>query len=256
MTIFNSYAAYYDLFYADKDYKTESAFVLSNLLRYSSALSDILELGCGTGIHAVALATAGYSVTGVDISKEMLAYANRRRDDTNPEVKAKVSFSQGDIRNLELSLAFDAAISLFHVMSYQTTERDIAATISGTRHRLKPGSPFVFDFWYGPAVVAVGPSARRKIVENGLYRVVREAQPTWDRHKQTVQVDYHITVVEKRTGLTQEIEERHPVRYFFTDDLESQLEDGGFRMIKCAEWLTDKPATPESFSAYILAIAE
>jgi SAM-dependent methyltransferase len=256
MNAFADYAAYYDLLYRDKDYAAETAFVVSQLRRHAPAASSILELGCGTGVHGLALAAAGYRVDGVDLSNEMLVFARRRRAAAAPETAARISFERGDIRSLATVRTYDAATSLFHVMSYQVEDGDLSQAIDSVRRHLRRGSPFIFDFWYGPAVLASGPSARSKEVENETYRVVRRGEPIWERQRDLVNVRYHVSVMNKLTGKTQEFDEDHPVRYFFAADLERRLNVCGFRVEACCKWLTDQPATEDTFSAYIVAIAE
>ena len=57
----------------------------------------VLDLGCGTGIHAVNLAKRGWDVTGVDVSPKALARARERAD----EAGVKARFLEGDMTNLE-----------------------------------------------------------------------------------------------------------------------------------------------------------
>ena len=67
MAVFYSYAQYYDLLYREKDYPGEVDYVDALIKKY--AVNDartILDLGCGTGGHAILLARKGYRVTGVD----------------------------------------------------------------------------------------------------------------------------------------------------------------------------------------------
>jgi len=48
MSVFDEkYASYYDLFYAEKDYAAEAAFVRDVIYRYKPAAHSMLELGCG-----------------------------------------------------------------------------------------------------------------------------------------------------------------------------------------------------------------
>ena len=54
MTVFNDYANMYDLFYKDKDYSAECHYVINLINKYSeSPISSILDIGCGTGGHAL-----------------------------------------------------------------------------------------------------------------------------------------------------------------------------------------------------------
>ena len=78
MKAFGGYARYYDLLYRDKDYLGETEFVERLIQRHSPGARRILELGCGTGIHAVMLAEKGYEVTGLDLSEGMLEVAAQR----------------------------------------------------------------------------------------------------------------------------------------------------------------------------------
>ena len=51
---------YYDLFYENKDYELEAKYVHKKIQEYKSNSTSILELGCGTGKHAINLAKFGY----------------------------------------------------------------------------------------------------------------------------------------------------------------------------------------------------
>ena len=80
MTVFGSYAQFYDILYQDKDYEAECDFLEQIFDRYAPGpVRTILDLGCGTGGHTLPLARRGYEVVGVDRSEKMLAEA--RRDD-------------------------------------------------------------------------------------------------------------------------------------------------------------------------------
>jgi SAM-dependent methyltransferase len=256
MTAFGPYATYYDLLYHDKDYAAETAFVISLLQRHSHGATDILELGCGTGIHALALAAAGYRVDGVDISRDMLAVAEQRRASAAAPISSMVHLTHGDIRSFSCDKIYGAVTSLFHVMSYQTNDRDLTLALAAARRHVAKGSPFVFDFWYGPAVLFSGPLRRSKVAENDRYRVIRTTVPQWYPERDLVQVHFDIAVTDKMTGTTQEFEETHDLRYFFVDRLERELNASGFRLDECGEWLTGRAPAADSFSTYIVAVAE
>ena len=140
-------------------------------------------------------------------------------------------------------------------MSYQIGDEDVTAAIAGARRHVASGSPFLFDFWHGPAVLKSGPSARRKEVENDALRVIRVATPTWHKAENRVTVGYHFAVEDKETGERKEFDEAHHTRYFFPAELEDALPRGGFRPVKCGEWLSGKALTEDSFSAYMVGVA-
>src|ERR1051325_10396521 len=80
----------------------------------------------------------------------------------------RVRFVKGDARNVRLGRRFGAVISLFHVMSYQTTNEDLSASFITAREHLERGGIFLFDCWYGPGVLTDRPSVTVKhLSDNG-----------------------------------------------------------------------------------------
>lgn len=77
--VFNRYSNYYDTLYEDKNYGAECDFIETIFSKfYLAPVKHILDLGCGTGGHAIPLAQRGYHVTGIDRSEEMLKKAEEK----------------------------------------------------------------------------------------------------------------------------------------------------------------------------------
>lgn len=246
MSVFGNYARYYDLLYKDKDYTGEADYVHTLLQKYGKSPKSILELGCGTGIHASLLAKKGYTVTGVDTSKQMLDSANARV----AKLKLKhVFFKQGDIRNVRLHQEFDAVISLFHVFSYQTTNEDLIATIRTAKQHLKRGGLLIFDCWYGPGVLTDPPAVRVKRLQDRNIKVVRIAEPVVFPNINVVNVNYTILIKDKTTGKAEEIRETHKMRYLFKPEIEVLLESSTLKLVFSKEWLKDKAPGFHSWAA-------
>ena len=173
--VFGAYAQYYDLLYRDKDYGGEVRFINGLIQKYAPNAKRLLELGCGTGIHAEKLAALDYSVHGVDISMAMLRRAEERLRYLPEEEARTLSFSCGDIRQFHHDDRFDAAISLFHVMSYQTGNEDLKKVFAMVRQHINPKWIFILDCWYGPAVLSDPPVVRVKRLEDKQIEVTRIA---------------------------------------------------------------------------------
>lgn len=240
MTVFGDYARYYDLLYKDKAYAAETAFVRGLLDQHATGTQSILELGCGTGGHAEQLARLGYQVHGVDMSDEMLRMAAERHAGLPPDLQERINFSHGDVREFEIPQNFDVVISLFHVMSYQTTNQDLLAAFATARKHLKEGGVFLFDCWYGPAVLTDRPSVRVKRLADDNIEVIRIAEPVMSPGENVVEVGYETIVTNKQTGGVNKITETHRMRYLFQPEIDLMLTQSGFTLVNTCEWLTSK----------------
>ena len=165
MSIFSNYAKYYDLLNQGKDYSKEVEYIDSIIKHHKPSSKSILDLGCGTGIHATHFAKKGYNIHGIDQSQDMILIANNQLK-SMPEYSENLEFSVGDMRNYSIENSFDIVLALFHVMSYQVTNNDLFNSISNVTKHTSSGSLFIFDCWYGPAVLNDKPYKRTKIFEN------------------------------------------------------------------------------------------
>lgn len=249
MSIFSDYSRCYDLLYADKDYAAETAYVARHIRRVSSEASSILELGCGTGRHAHHLASHGFSVHGVDLSQEMIEVA---RSNQQPADRGVV-FEVGDVRSVRLERRFDCVLSLFHVMSYQTSNEDIRNAFHTAAEHTAPGGVLVFDCWYGPGVLTEPPAVRVKRVSSDELNIMRIAEPTVDSIANVVKVDYLLHVQEKTPPSEKWISESHRMRYFFVPEIELMLGEVGFRLHGAYKWMSDESPTRDTWNAMFVA---
>ena len=142
-------ARHYDLhgwdWYA-RTYGTRLIALLSE--RGVAAGASILDAGCGTGSLALLLSAAGYRVTGVDYSPEMIARARGKAG------AAAVDWRIGDIAALKLDARFDAVVSVADVFNHLPTldaweaalrsllrELGPAPSVPGGGRRRRPAGP-------------------------------------------------------------------------------------------------------------------
>lgn len=253
MSNFKLYSHYYDLLYRDKDYAGEAAYLCRLLDRYAPGARRLLELGCGTGRMAEILAGRGYTLHGVDLSDTMLAMAGTRLAALPEPLRKRLAFSPGDVRAVRLGETFDAVISLFHVMSYQTGNADLHQAMVTAAAHLAPGGVFIFDVWYGPAVLAQRPEVRVRRCEDETMKVLRIAEPHLHPNDNLVDVNFQISVFDKVTGQTRELSERHVMRYLFRPEVDLLLQGAGFELLGTFAWLTDEAPDQESWGACFVA---
>jgi SAM-dependent methyltransferase len=213
------YASAYDVLYAEKDYDAECDLLEQAFRASARRVRTVLDLGCGTGAHARRLADRGYEVVGVDISPEMLRIARRAEREGD---SGSVAYVEGDIRAIRLDREFDAVVCMFAVLGYQTADEDVSRALETARVHLAPGGPFVFDVWYGPAVEAIGPSDRQRLVRGDGVEIERFASARLEPDAHLCTVSYRL--VTRRPGLPDEaFDEHHRMRYFFEDELRTSL---------------------------------
>ena len=102
---------------------------------------NILDVGCGTGRHAIELTKRGYKITGIDLSENQLARARKKAKAEHLHIE----FIQADARNLHFTGEFDAAIMLceggFPLMETDEMNFEILKSVTTS---LKENCKFIF----------------------------------------------------------------------------------------------------------------
>jgi SAM-dependent methyltransferase len=255
MSVFNSvYAGQYDQLYAAKDYDQECRLALDAAARHKHKVESILDIGCGTGGHALRLAKQGFDVTGVDASASMLEEA-KLKSASLKSGKAP-NWLLGDARDFRADGAFDLAIMMFAVFSYMQSNDDQMAVLANIRKHLKPGGMFLCDFWYGPAVLTERPGERiRDIPIDDGKRVIRSAKTTIDTYTHTADVTFKLWTLEGQKILS-ETEETHRMRFVFPQEFIRLLSLNGFELLSLTSFPTlDEPATDHTWNVFAVARA-
>ena len=240
--VFDRYGRYYDLRYRDKDYDAEAKYVASALHAAKPDTKTLLEFGLGTGRHGQRLRALGFDLFGIERSESMVESARARNLDC----------VQGDIQTTKVNRLFDAVIALFHVISYQVTDHDVAATFKNAARHLHPKGLFLFDVWHRPAVLSEKPSVRVKRAEDETVRLIRIAEPTLDLHTKTVTVRYTMLAESKIDNRLQTFEEEHRMRYFSPIEIAKFADDSGFEVERSEEFMTGRAPSENTWGVCYL----
>jgi 2-polyprenyl-3-methyl-5-hydroxy-6-metoxy-1,4-benzoquinol methylase len=101
----------------------------------------ILDIGCGTGRHAIELAARGYAVVGIDLSESQLKRAREKASAKN----LAVDFRRLDARSLPFSSEFDLVIMLCEgAFPLMETDEMNCRILENARNALKPGGKLIF----------------------------------------------------------------------------------------------------------------
>jgi ubiquinone/menaquinone biosynthesis C-methylase UbiE len=150
MVEYDQHADTYDAIYAD--YRDDIAFYVEEAQRSGS---PVLELACGTGRVAIPVAAAGIEVVGFDSSAAMLERFRERLSALSPEVRARITLHQADMRDFDLggqrfTLIYCPFRAFLHLMSVE----DQLAAVRNVHRHLQPGGRFALNF-FNPSVTVI-----------------------------------------------------------------------------------------------------
>ena len=248
------YAETYDVVYRDKDYAREVEAIGRLFERYKAGtIKSVLDLGCGTGRHAILLARSDLDVVGVDQSDAMLEHARKLAQESKPG--NSLTFIKGDVRDFDVGDTFDAALMMFNVLGYMTSNDDLLAALRSVRRHVRDGGLFVFDIWYGPAVAAHPPTDQIKEFKRPAGDMIRLA--TGKLYPQENRYDVSIRLITiDNNAVKGDTVESHPVRYFFPLEIDLALRQAGFRMATIQQFpnVDERPDT-NTWPAAVVAVA-
>jgi SAM-dependent methyltransferase len=97
----------------------------------------VLDAGCGTGRHSLALAGCGFHVTGTDIDPAMLTEAVRLAEES-PPTAGSCRFLAGDLRFPAPGSPFDAALCVGNSLCLLPTVDEVRQALAALRDSLAP----------------------------------------------------------------------------------------------------------------------
>lgn len=230
------HAELYDLFYKDKPYAAEAAFVDRCLTDLSSGpVNRLLEIACGTGTHAFHLEKPGREIVATDYSEGML----RRAREKAVEKHSRVEFQLQDMTQLAVSTEmFDAVICLFDAIGYVRTNEALEKVFHGVHKHLRPGGLFIFEFWHAAAMLRHYDPVRVRRWETDESTVLRISETSLDTPNQLSSVTYSIYEL-KNNGTYSALTETQVNRYFLVQEMAHWLSSLRFTPVKWFAGFTD-----------------
>lgn len=208
--------------------------------RMAAEARSVLDLGCGTGQLAAALAER-FEVTGVDPAGPMLEVARRRPGGD------RVTWIEADARTLHLRRRFDLILLTGHAFQVFLTPADQLAVLRTIALHLSPGGYFLFDS-RNPVFEAWkswGPDeSRRELTHHTLGQVEAWNDATYAAETGIVTYETHYRIA--ATG--KHLAARSQIKFTPKDELEDLIAESG---LHATRWLGDwqgnlwTPASPE-----------
>ena len=141
MNAYHELAQSYDVLTRDVDYEATVAFYNEILDSLGLEPRTAVDLACGTGSVAILLAKQGLTVTGVDLSEDMLCVASQKAQvlDNPP------GFVCQPLQKLYLPRGVDLAVCALDSLDYILDPNDCKEAIRRVYKALNPGGIFIFD---------------------------------------------------------------------------------------------------------------
>lgn len=243
---YNGFAYVYDELMRDTPYDQWVEFVLRQTKKYQVRVERIMDLACGTGELSVWLAEVGYSVTGVDLSEDMLAVANAKAS----EKGLSIEFFQQDMTELEGFDAFDMITIFCDSLNYLPTEEAVVSTFRRVYEHLQPNGLLLFDvhsLYKMNEIFLSGPF----VLNNDDISYIWQCFP--GEFPNSIEHDLSFFVLDESSDQYQRIDELHEQRTFSVDQYIEWLVAAGFEVLEVGADFTDK--TPEVDSERIFFTA-
>lgn len=202
------------------------------LKKYSFKPDKVLDLACGEGTFALAMAKEGYKVTGVDLSPEMLRLAKEKAEKEN----AAIDFVNRDMRELTFDAEFDLVTCWFDSLNYLLTPQDLLKAFQGAAKALKPDGYFIFDIRTSYGLMDyfgfnVGMDAHPCAVLLDSPEALVLSRPEWEYSESIA--DWRITGFLKNGESWERIEETHRLRGYSLEEVRAAAGQAGLSEIDC-----------------------
>lgn len=207
------------------------------------ANARILDVPCGQGRHAHLLAEAGFDVTGLDYSAELLKRATARG------IGTRLRYERGDMRSLpkRWSGRFDAVLNLFTSFGFFAHPADDANVIREFARVLKPGGVLL---WHG--------GSRDGVMQAFITR-------DWWSSKDGTMIGHErsfdplsgvLTVRTTVKGKGKAVEREHTIRLYTATRLAELCADAGLIAEQAWDGWRDRPLARKSSEMLLLARKE
>ncbi len=236
-------APYYDLIYESiVDYEKECDLLEDIFQEHAEReVGKIIDLGCGTGNHAITLSSRGYEVLGVDQSETFIRQAREKAR----KLERPPSFQVGDMSNLRIEDHFDALICMFGGFGYIAKDQ-VPLALRGFADVTKGGGLLVFEFWNTRGVI---PGYESWLVrESGDTTLIRLSKSEFEPSSGVLSSSMKHYVLKGR-NLEDAFEELHRLTTYVRKEMRQYLRHEGLRSVAMFDWDRKvlEPAHPEAF---------
>ena len=208
---------------------------------------EVLELGCGTGRVALALASEGFRVTGLDLSNQMLDVFRTKLAD-KPELADKITLVHGNMATFSFDRKFGMVITPFRAFQALIDDRDIDNSLACINRHLSDNGIFIVNVfnpnpermteqaWCYPEIV----QWERLDEKTGNYVVKKHWGDGIDIANRVIYPHFAFEVIYPN-GKTERIVDDFSLKYYSNDQLRAVIEKADMEIIEEYSWYDKMP---------------
>lgn len=244
MNSYERFAEVYDELMTDIPY----AQYVEWISRFAPAMhyKNLLDIGCGTGTLACMLHDAGYNVSGIDLSEDMLAVASARMAESGISMPL-YAMSMDELDGFD---NLDVAIIPIDSINYVKEEANVFETLKRIYESLRDGGQLFFDvhsLFKMDDIFLDGPFT----YDDGEITYVWHTEPGEFEHSVYHQMTFF---VQTESGLFERFDEEHFQRTFAIKQYEAWLKELGFSSVEVTSDWSDEAPHDESERIFIRAV--
>ena len=215
---YTNLASWFEYLNDDCDYENWSQYLILQLQSYE--MKTGLDVGCGGGWFTRAFTRHGYMMTGMDVSAEMLDFAQSKAIETG----CRAEYVLGDITKKKLPKRFDFVTAINDCINYIPKDK-LRLALKNVHGSLKSGGIFLFDVsspckFIRKLANTVSVDDRDDVTYLAFNRVEGE------------RVDIDVTLFVKNGGMYERKDETHTQYIYTEEELISALQACGFSVLQ------------------------
>lgn len=225
-------AEYYDSAPIVVQRTQDVAFYVNQAKKYGE---PVLELGCGTGRVAVAIAEAGLQVVGLDVAEKMLERGLEKRAKMRPPAKERLHLLQGDMRKFDVGGKFRTILIPFRPLQHLLETEEQLACLRCVKEHLEGDGRLVLDVFQTDAERMHDARYLKETflmeydLPDGRHVKLSERVASFHRAQQRNDVEM-IFDVRHKEGKEDRLVMSWALRYFFRYEVEHLLARSGFKV--------------------------
>jgi SAM-dependent methyltransferase len=202
---------------------------------------NILELGCGTGRVSIELAKAGYSVTGLDLSEQMLEIYKNKIKHLPKDISEKIELINGNMADFNISKRFSLIIAPFRAFQALTVEDDTKNCLKCIKEHLSGNGIFIINVFRPYKILDESWCSKESVQwehddeKNGVHIIKKDCRERIDTKKQII-YPYFVYEVKENNGNVERYIEYLELRYYYYEQLVELLRRNDFQILEEYGW--------------------